>query len=66
MYLSVFIILIEQNNKGRSTSKRKERAGKMVMAGKTYSVDSIKGDDGIIIRIQFERIVVMMKNENSG
>lgn len=32
----------------------------------TYSVDSIKGDDGIIINIQFVRIVVMMNNENSG
>lgn len=32
----------------------------------TYSVDSTVGVDGIIINIQFVRIVVMMNNENSG
>jgi hypothetical protein len=32
----------------------------------TYSVDSTVGVDGIIINIQFVRIVVMMNNEKSG
>lgn len=32
----------------------------------TYSVDSTTGDDGIIINIQFVRIVVMMNRENNG
>lgn len=31
----------------------------------TYSDDSIIADEGIIINTQFERMVVMMKNENS-
>lgn len=31
----------------------------------TYSVDSTIGDVGIIINIQFERMVVMMKNEKN-
>ena len=39
---------------------------KFMNVGKTYSVDSTTGDDGIIINIQFVRIVVMMNNENNG
>lgn len=31
----------------------------------THSVDSTVGDDGIIINIQFVRIVVIIKSENN-
>jgi hypothetical protein len=32
----------------------------------TYSVDSIVGDEGIIMNMQLVKMVVMMKSENKG
>jgi hypothetical protein len=32
----------------------------------TYSVDSIVGDEGIIMKMQLVKMVVMMKSENKG
>lgn len=49
-----------------NTLKRIVYWWKIQIIGITYSVDSTVGVDGIIINIQFVRIVVMMNNENSG
>lgn len=36
------------------------------LIGNTYSVDSTVGVVGIIINMQFTRMVVMINNENNG
>lgn len=44
-------------------AKRKEKVKQFFFLRGTYSVDSITGDEGIIISTQFVRMVMMMKNE---